>query len=83
MATNITTDNVKKLSEFDSATLTDEYLMPVTNPSGSVGYKTTLAALRSKIMEKSVWLTQDEYDALVDAGTVDATVEYNIYEEEA
>lgn len=31
---------------------------------------------------KSVWLTQSEYDALVDAGTVDSDTEYNIYEEE-
>lgn len=30
---------------------------------------------------KSVWLTQAEYDALVDAGTVDSNTEYNIYEE--
>ena len=30
---------------------------------------------------KSVWLTQEEYDALVDAGTVDENTEYNIYEE--
>lgn len=31
---------------------------------------------------KSVWLTQEEYDALVSAGAVDAETEYNIYEEE-
>lgn len=30
---------------------------------------------------KSVWLTQEEYDALVNAGTVDENTEYNIYEE--
>lgn len=30
---------------------------------------------------KSVWLTQEEYDVLVDAGTVDENTEYNIYEE--
>ena len=30
---------------------------------------------------KSVWLTQAQYDALVDAGTVQADTEYNIYEE--
>ena len=30
---------------------------------------------------KSVWLTREEYDALVDAGTVDENTEYNIYEE--
>lgn len=30
---------------------------------------------------KSLWLTQEEYDALVDAGTVDENTEYNIYEE--
>lgn len=30
---------------------------------------------------KSVWLTQAQYDALVDAGEVDPITEYNIYEE--
>lgn len=30
---------------------------------------------------KSIWLTQEEYDALVDAGTVEENTEYNIYEE--
>ena len=30
---------------------------------------------------KSVWLTQEEYDTLVNAGTVDENTEYNIYEE--
>lgn len=30
---------------------------------------------------KSLWLTQEEYDALVNAGTVDENTEYNIYEE--
>lgn len=30
---------------------------------------------------KSVWLTQEEYDALVNAGTVEEDAEYNIYEE--
>ncbi len=30
---------------------------------------------------KTVYLTQDEYDALIDAGTVQDDVEYNIYEE--
>ena len=34
-----------------------------------------------KAATKSVWLTQEEYDALVDAGTVAADTEYNIYEE--
>ncbi len=29
---------------------------------------------------KSVWLTEQEYQALVDAGTVQADTEYNIYE---
>lgn len=30
---------------------------------------------------KKVYITQDEYDALVDNGTVEDDVEYNIYEE--
>jgi len=34
-----------------------------------------------KASTKSVWLTQAQYDALVDAGTVQADTEYNIYEE--
>lgn len=34
-----------------------------------------------KAATKSVWLTQEQYDALVDAGTVAADTEYNIYEE--
>lgn len=34
-----------------------------------------------KASTKSVWLTQAQYDALVDAGTVAADTEYNIYEE--
>lgn len=29
---------------------------------------------------KSVWLTEQEYQALVDAGTVQTDTEYNIYE---
>ena len=82
MPTPITTDNVKKLSEFDTATLTDEHLVPVANPQGTVGGKTTIAALRTQIQNNSVWLTQDAYDALVDAGTVDPNIEYNIYEDE-
>lgn len=82
MATPITTDNVKKLSEFDTETLSDEHLLPVANPQGTVGGKTTIAALRAQIEINHVWLTQDEYDALVDAGEIDPNVEYNIYEEE-
>lgn len=44
-------------------------------------------ALKSKVNElienanKTVYLTQDEYDALVAEGTVQNDVEYNIYEE--
>lgn len=44
-------------------------------------------ALTAKINElvdtanKTVYLTQDEYDALVTEGTVQDDVEYNIYEE--
>ncbi len=34
-----------------------------------------------KAATKSVWLTQEQYDALVNAGTVAADTEYNIYEE--
>ena len=34
-----------------------------------------------KASTKSVWLTQEQYDALVNAGTVAADTEYNIYEE--
>lgn len=34
-----------------------------------------------KASTKSVWLTQEQYDALVSAGTVAADTEYNIYEE--
>lgn len=83
MPTPITTDQVKRLSEFDTLNLSDELLMPVTNELGTVGGKTTIAALREKMMEKRVWLTQDEYDALVDAGTIDPDTEYNIYEEES
>lgn len=79
-ATPITTDQVKKLSEFDTATLTDEHLLPVANPLGTVGGKTTIANLR-EIIVKKVWLTQDAYDALVEAGTVDPNIEYNTYEE--
>lgn len=30
---------------------------------------------------KTVYLTQDEYDALVDSGSVKADVEYNIFDE--
>lgn len=32
-------------------------------------------------VNKSVYVTQDEYDALVASGTVESDVEYNIYEE--
>ena len=35
-----------------------------------------------KASTKSVWLTQEQYDALVNAGTVAADTEYNIYEEQ-
>lgn len=44
-------------------------------------------ALTAKVNElienanKTVYLTQDEYDALVAEGTVQSDVEYNIYEE--
>ncbi len=34
-----------------------------------------------KASTKSVWLTQEQYNALVSAGTVQADTEYNIYEE--
>ncbi|MBR4601271.1 MAG: hypothetical protein IKO37_01785 [Prevotella sp.] len=30
---------------------------------------------------KSVWVTQEEYDALVASGEIEETTEYNIYEE--
>jgi hypothetical protein len=32
---------------------------------------------------KSVWLTEEEYRALVEAETVDPATEYNIYEEQS
>lgn len=31
---------------------------------------------------KSVWVTQEEYDALVESGEIEETTEYNIYEEQ-
>lgn len=35
----------------------------------------------SQDFTKSIWLTQEEYDALVNSGEVEETTEYNIYEE--
>lgn len=32
-------------------------------------------------LNNKVYITQDEYDALADAGNIDSNVEYNIYEE--
>lgn len=37
--------------------------------------------LAAKGLVNTVYLTEDAYNALVDAGTVDANTEYNIYEE--
>ena len=37
--------------------------------------------LAAKGLVNTVYLTEDEYNALVDAGTVDVNTEYNIYEE--
>ena len=56
------------------------------NPSGKLTAE-EFNALKSKVNElienanKTVYLTQDEYDALVAEGTVQNDVEYNIYEE--
>lgn len=33
------------------------------------------------VMNNKVYITQDEYDALVDAGAINPNVEYNIFEE--
>ena len=52
MAT-LTTDNVKSLSEFDTAQLQDGNLMPVTNPAGTVGYKTSMSALKTFLNPQS------------------------------
>lgn len=32
-------------------------------------------------MNNKVYITQDEYDALIEAGAIDPDVEYNIFEE--
>lgn len=50
MSTPITTDDVKKLSEFPSAAITDDHLLPVTNPSGTVGGKTTVGAIKKYVI---------------------------------
>lgn len=50
MATPITTDNVKKLSEFATVTITDDHLLPVSNPSGTVGGKTTVGDITEHII---------------------------------
>lgn len=50
MSTPITTDNVKRLSEFDTAALTDGHLVPVTNAAGTLGGKTTIAALKAYLL---------------------------------
>ncbi|MBR4533873.1 MAG: hypothetical protein IKO85_04945 [Bacteroidaceae bacterium] len=49
--------------------------------STQLGQNTQTIRQLSDAFTQSVWLTQAQYDALVDAGTVNPDIEYNIYEE--
>lgn len=47
---NVTTDQIKRLNEFDTMAIADTVLMPVTNAAGSLGGKATMAALKTYVL---------------------------------
>ena len=49
MATNLTTDNVKSISELSSAEYSDDLLLPVYDSSSSTAYKVTLGTLKDGV----------------------------------
>lgn len=81
MAENITTDNIKRLSDFPKIDLEESSLIPATDSSGANGGHVTVADLRKKVQENMVVMSEAQYNTLVSQGRVDDETFYFLLEE--
>ena len=82
MSESVTTDNIRKLSEFPRIELQDSSLLPATDSSGANGGHVTVSDLRKQIQANMVVLTESQYNTLVKQNKVDESTFYFLYEEQ-
>ena len=67
---------VRKTGEYSNGKWNDTGVTVTTADVNLADY-----VLRSEVGKAPIYLTQQEYDALVASGQIDDEIEYNIYEE--